>query len=64
MGQAPTYNKDLSTCVCQHFTLSVPNQQVYSPHCAPYISYATSWEILFIKQGISSWVIISFIPLT
>ena len=39
-------------------------QHVYSPHCPPYISYATSWEILSKNQGISSSVIISFILLT
>ena len=27
-------------------------QHVYSPHCPPYISYATSWEILSKNQGI------------
>ena len=28
------------------------HQHVYSPHYPPYISYATSWEILSKNQGI------------
>ena len=32
-------------------------QHAYSPHWPPYISYATSWEILFKTQRTSSLVI-------